>query len=102
MEETRGAAIVDRDEERENKGEIEGELAFPYWVACRRRYVPHHSFFASGDAERELLAKQAILYILFLLIRCLSIDLGFEKDVSAVLLLPSILGLDYMTMIFCC
>ena len=36
----------------------EGELGFPYWVAVRRRFEPIAPFFAPGNLERELLAKQ--------------------------------------------
>ncbi|XP_031475016.1 uncharacterized protein LOC116247159 isoform X2 [Nymphaea colorata] len=64
MEEPQDVAIVEREEEEEEQKEKEEpkrELAFPYWAACRRRYVPDHPFFSSGDAERELLAKQIAL-----------------------------------------
>ncbi|KAJ8634147.1 hypothetical protein MRB53_027483 [Persea americana] len=39
----------------------EGELGFPYWVAVRRRFEPNAPFFAPGNLERELLAKQVAL-----------------------------------------
>lgn len=35
-----------------------GELGFPYWNPLRRRFPPDSPFFASGNVERELLAKQ--------------------------------------------
>ncbi|KAK9117567.1 hypothetical protein Sjap_016514 [Stephania japonica] len=34
---------------------------FPYWCAVRRRFQPDSPFFASGNIERELLAKQVAL-----------------------------------------
>ncbi|GLT57197.1 hypothetical protein SLA2020_301850 [Shorea laevis] len=33
----------------------------PYWTSVRRRFGPDSSFFASGNLERELLAKQVAL-----------------------------------------
>jgi hypothetical protein len=38
-----------------------GELGFPYWNPIRRRFPPDSPFFASGNVERELLAKQVTL-----------------------------------------
>lgn len=38
-----------------------GELGFPYWNPIRRRFPPDSPFFASGNVERELLAKQVLL-----------------------------------------
>lgn len=38
----------------------DGGLGFPHWVACLRKIGPHDPFFTSGNAERELLAKQVI------------------------------------------
>ncbi|KAG2335161.1 hypothetical protein Bca52824_006341 [Brassica carinata] len=38
-----------------------GELGFPYWNPLRRRFPPDSPFFASGNVERELLAKQVAL-----------------------------------------
>ncbi|XP_028772499.1 zinc finger protein 511 [Neltuma alba] len=37
------------------------ESGFPYWKAIRRRFGPDSPFFASGNIERELLAKQIAL-----------------------------------------
>lgn len=37
------------------------DLSFPYWTSDRRRFVPDSPFFASGNLERELLAKQVAL-----------------------------------------
>eukprot|EP00250_Pteridium_aquilinum_P026208 c3256_g1_i1 orf=362-1171(-) len=37
--------------------------SFPTWKACRRKHSPDSPFFASGNLERELLAKQVILEI---------------------------------------
>lgn len=37
-----------------------GELGFPYWNPIRRRFSPDSPFFASGNVERELLAKQVL------------------------------------------
>ncbi|KAJ3701471.1 hypothetical protein LUZ61_005176 [Rhynchospora tenuis] len=36
-------------------------LDFPFWVASRRRFKPDDPFFASGNLERELLAKHVAL-----------------------------------------
>ncbi|MCO5554760.1 hypothetical protein L7F22_008294 [Adiantum nelumboides] len=36
-------------------------FVFPIWQACRRKHSPDSPFFASGNLERELLAKQVIL-----------------------------------------
>lgn len=38
--------------------EKEAELGFNYWCPVRRRFGPDAPFFASGNIERELLAKQ--------------------------------------------
>ncbi|KAK6928540.1 hypothetical protein RJ641_007131 [Dillenia turbinata] len=46
--------------------EVETEksiLEFPYWTAFKRRFCADSSFFASGNLERELLAKQVALDI---------------------------------------
>lgn len=37
------------------------ELGFPFWNPIRRRFPPDSPFFASGNVERELLAKQVLL-----------------------------------------
>ncbi|KAB1200063.1 hypothetical protein CJ030_MR0G008548 [Morella rubra] len=37
------------------------QLGFPYWKSVRRRFGPESPFFASGNIERELLAKQVAL-----------------------------------------
>ncbi|GKV50251.1 hypothetical protein SLEP1_g56963 [Rubroshorea leprosula] len=39
----------------------ETDLSFPYWTSIRRRFGPDSSFFATGNLERELLAKQVAL-----------------------------------------
>lgn len=41
--------------------EKEAELGFNYWCPVRRRFRPDAPFFASGNIERELLAKQVAL-----------------------------------------
>ncbi|XP_072978474.1 uncharacterized protein [Typha angustifolia] len=44
--------------------ELDGDgagLGFPIWAASRRRFKPDDSFFAAGNMERELLAKQVAL-----------------------------------------
>ncbi|GAB4847991.1 hypothetical protein Ancab_002652 [Ancistrocladus abbreviatus] len=44
--------------------EVEGErvsLGFSYWRSVRRRFSPDSPFFASGNFEREILAKQVAL-----------------------------------------
>ncbi|KAA8530098.1 hypothetical protein F0562_004807 [Nyssa sinensis] len=38
-----------------------GQLGFPYWSPVRRRFGPDAPFFASGNIERELVAKQVAL-----------------------------------------
>ncbi|KAF3435252.1 hypothetical protein FNV43_RR22339 [Rhamnella rubrinervis] len=38
-----------------------GGVEFPYWKPVCRRFGPDSSFFASGNVERELLAKQVAL-----------------------------------------
>lgn len=47
-------------------------LEFPFWSPARRRYGPDDPFFAAGNIERQLLAKQveaysSVLLLLFLL-----------------------------------
>ncbi|GLT69850.1 hypothetical protein SLA2020_419680 [Shorea laevis] len=39
----------------------ETDLSFPYWTSVRRRFGPDSSFFATGNLERELLARQVAL-----------------------------------------
>ncbi|WOG96367.1 hypothetical protein DCAR_0415702 [Daucus carota subsp. sativus] len=39
------------------------EIGFKYWFPSRRRFFPDSPFFASGNVERELLAKQLALDI---------------------------------------
>ncbi|EXC33370.1 Zinc finger protein 511 [Morus notabilis] len=41
--------------------ETQLELGFPCWIPVRRRFDPDSPFFASGNIERELLAKQVAL-----------------------------------------
>jgi len=36
------------------------QLGFPYWNSVRRKFGPESPFFASGNIERELLAKQVL------------------------------------------
>ncbi|KAL6960414.1 hypothetical protein U1Q18_038180 [Sarracenia purpurea var. burkii] len=43
--------------------EIRDPLGFPYWSSVPRRFGPDAPFFASGNIERELLAKQVALDI---------------------------------------
>lgn len=45
----------------ESSKENSAEIGFPYWKAVRRTFRPDASFFASGNLERELLAKQIAL-----------------------------------------
>ncbi|XP_008807434.1 zinc finger protein 511 [Phoenix dactylifera] len=42
-------------------GEEELGLGFPFWVPARRTFKPGDPFFAAGDIERELIAKQVAL-----------------------------------------
>lgn len=52
------------------------ESEFPHWASVRRRFRPDSPFFASGNIERELLAKQVLfpdflfLFEAFFLIFC--------------------------------
>ncbi|KAM1712451.1 hypothetical protein ACFX1Q_024131 [Malus domestica] len=39
----------------------EARLGFPHWKPLRRRFAPESPFFAPGNIERELLAKQIAL-----------------------------------------
>uniref|UniRef100_A0A0E0MFN0 C2H2-type domain-containing protein n=1 Tax=Oryza punctata TaxID=4537 RepID=A0A0E0MFN0_ORYPU len=50
-------------EEEEVKGEAVGRRrpGLGFWLAARRRLPPDDPFFAAGDMERELLAKQVAL-----------------------------------------
>ncbi|PQP94488.1 zinc finger protein 511 [Prunus yedoensis var. nudiflora] len=42
--------------------DVEGpQIGFPHWKPLRRRFGPESPFFASGNIERELLAKQLAL-----------------------------------------
>ncbi|KAJ9152713.1 hypothetical protein P3X46_026248 [Hevea brasiliensis] len=47
------AMVVDMD--------AKGELGFPYWTPVRRRLNPDSPFFAYGNIQRELFAKQVAL-----------------------------------------
>ncbi|KAF8408432.1 hypothetical protein HHK36_007584 [Tetracentron sinense] len=40
---------------------MEDKLGFPYWTPVRRRFDPDAPFFAPGNIERELIAKQVAL-----------------------------------------
>lgn len=40
---------------------VDTVAGFPYWNPIRRRFPPDSPFFASGNVERELLAKQVLL-----------------------------------------
>lgn len=42
------------------------QLGFPFWKPFRRRFEPDSTFFAPGNLERELLAKQVFFSFLFL------------------------------------
>lgn len=42
------------------------ESEFPYWASVRRCFGPDSPFFASGNIERELLAKQVLFLFSFL------------------------------------
>nr|ABK25896.1 unknown [Picea sitchensis] len=44
-----------------NQNESAGDYKFPIWMPFRRKFTPDGPFFAPGNAERELLAKQATL-----------------------------------------
>ncbi|XP_022990047.1 zinc finger protein 511 [Cucurbita maxima] len=41
--------------------EVETQSEFPYWKPFQRRFDPDSPFFASGNVEREILAKQVAL-----------------------------------------
>lgn len=41
--------------------EVEARSEFPYWKPFQRRFDPDSPFFASGNVEREILAKQLAL-----------------------------------------
>ncbi|KAG7033369.1 Zinc finger protein [Cucurbita argyrosperma subsp. argyrosperma] len=41
--------------------EVEAQSEFPYWKPFQRRFDPDSPFFASGNVEREILAKQVAL-----------------------------------------
>ncbi|GMH06853.1 hypothetical protein Nepgr_008693 [Nepenthes gracilis] len=41
--------------------DVEGLLGFPYWKSALRKFTPDSPFFASGNIEREILAKQVAL-----------------------------------------
>lgn len=49
--------------EAREKSTEERIFSFPFWKPCRRKHPPDSAFFASGNLERELLAKQVILEI---------------------------------------
>lgn len=40
---------------------VEDNLGFPYWISAPRKFGSDSPFFASGNIERELLAKQVAL-----------------------------------------
>lgn len=44
------------------------EFGFPYWTSVLRRFGPDSSFFASGNIERELLAKQVLVSVPYVLL----------------------------------
>jgi len=48
------------------------QLGFPFWKPLRRRFGPDSPFFAPGNLERELLAKQVFFSL------CFSIFLVFD------------------------
>ncbi|KAH0727587.1 hypothetical protein KY290_014100 [Solanum tuberosum] len=41
--------------------ETQTQLGFPFWSPTRRRFGPDDPFFAYGNIQRELLAKQVAL-----------------------------------------
>ncbi|CAK9326176.1 unnamed protein product [Citrullus colocynthis] len=41
--------------------ELDSQSEFPYWKPFQRRFDPDSPFFASGNVEREILAKQVAL-----------------------------------------
>lgn len=45
--------------------ETQLELGFPCWIPVCRRFDPDSPFFASGNIERELLAKQVLSFFAF-------------------------------------
>lgn len=45
----------------DNHLQTQSQSEFNYWFPVRRRFAPDDSFFASGNIERELLAKQVAL-----------------------------------------
>lgn len=53
------------------------ETGFKYWFPSRRRFFPDSPFFASGNVERELLAKQ-VYYISFRNILFIYPDYGYN------------------------
>ena len=44
------------------------QSGFSYWKAVRRRFGPDSPFFAAGNIERELIAKQVSLFPIFILL----------------------------------
>ncbi|KAH7437396.1 hypothetical protein KP509_05G069200 [Ceratopteris richardii] len=50
-------------EERSRPPIADSAFIFPVWRATRRKHLPDSIFFASGNLERELLAKQVVLEI---------------------------------------
>uniref|UniRef100_A0A0D9XSB0 C2H2-type domain-containing protein n=1 Tax=Leersia perrieri TaxID=77586 RepID=A0A0D9XSB0_9ORYZ len=49
------------DEEVKGAAAAAGRAGLGFWLAARRRLAPDDPFFAAGDMERELLAKQVAL-----------------------------------------
>lgn len=47
------------------------QLGFPFWKPLRRRFGPESPFFAHGNLERELLAKQVFFFFSFQIVWCL-------------------------------
>ncbi|GAB2278450.1 hypothetical protein Dimus_013133 [Dionaea muscipula] len=45
----------------EGEASASGVVGFPYWKSTRRYFTPDSPFFASGNVEREILAKQVAL-----------------------------------------
>jgi len=43
------------------------QLGFPFWKPLRRKFGPDSPFFAPGNLERELLAKQVFFFSFFFL-----------------------------------
>ena len=56
-------------EKKAQEGVAGKPFHFGTWVAVRRPFRVDSPFFAAGNVERELLAKQVLLYLLCLALR---------------------------------